>query len=281
MSLLAVLVTILAISCKAAAPKDFVEVIGGTVNGGTAYASGDNDYIFITGRNVKINDFYACDHEVTQAEYETYCLESIKTHGRGANYPAYYVSWYDALVYCNRRSLAEGLTPCYTINGSTKPNDWGTVPTEQKDKIWDSAVCNFGANGYRLPTEVEWEFLARSGNVMREVQSEFAGSDSIDDVAWYCNNSGDTTHEVKMKASNALGLFDMSGNVWEWCWDWYGGIDISTANSGVSSGSFRVCRGGSWYNSASSASVSYRGSGYPYFRHFNLGFRVVRSSLSN
>ena len=124
------------------------------------------------------------------------------------NNPVNYVSWYDALVYCNNLSIAEGLTPYYSINGSTDPEDWGDVPRYEQAPsytTWAAATCNFNANGYRLPTEAEWEWLARGGQ-----DYDYAGSDTLDEVAWYTDNTDDKgTREVKTKAPNGYGLYDM------------------------------------------------------------------------
>ncbi|MBO6131182.1 MAG: SUMF1/EgtB/PvdO family nonheme iron enzyme [Treponema sp.] len=224
--------------------------------------------VFIKGRTVEIWARWCSDHEVTQSEYERYCSyggdeSPSDTYGIGSNYPAYFVSWYDALVYCNRRSIGEHLTPCYTINNSTNPDDWGSVPTEA-DETWDAVTCDFTANGYRLPTEVEWEYLARGGNTSNSNQTIYSGSDTIDDVAWYPDNSGGKTHEVKTKAPNALGLYDMSGNVWEFCWDWR-------------SSESRVRRGGTWNHRLCELGKDDAGLS-PFRRNFDYGFRVVRSS---
>ncbi len=229
--------------------------------------------VFITGRTVEIWARWCCDHEVTQAEYQT-VMGSNPSCFSGTNRPVENVSWYDALVYCNKRSLAEGYTPCYTISGKTDPSDWGTVPSSS-DATWNAVTCNWSANGYRLPTDAEWEYFARGGNTS---QSKYSGSDKLKNVAWCDENSEDQTHEVKTKAANALGLYDMSGNVWEWCWDWYGAINKNTPFTGVDSGTQRISRGGA-YNSSGGCKVSYRsGSPATYYGTFVHGFRVVRSS---
>ena len=269
-------------------PEGFVKVTGGTVTGDTKYASSDNDYIFIAGRTVTISDMYVCDHEVTQAEYEKYCKygssSPSSSYGDGDNYPAYYVNWYDAIVYCNLRSIDEGLTPAYKIGGETDPRKWsgivgdsvnGYCGPSSSNSTWDALTYDKEANGYRLPTEAEWEYIAREAGTST---TTYSGSDTIDDVAWYSSNSSSKTHEVKGKNANSLGIYDMSGNVLEWCYDWYGTVSSITADIGASSGSYRVRRGGSWYYIASRCAVSYRYYNSPSGRSDSCGFRVVRSS---
>ena len=142
-------------------------------------------------------------------------------------------------------------------------------------KPWDALTYDKEANGYRLPTEAEWEYIAREAGTST---TTYSGSDTVDEVGWLYNNSSSKAHEVKGKNANSLGIYDMSGNVWEWCYDWYGTVSSTTADTGASSGSNRVPRGGSWCYNASNCAVSYRNNNNPNNRNNNYGFRVVRSS---
>lgn len=266
-------------------PEGFVLVEAGTFKMGSNEGYGDNKPV----HEVTITTpFYMGKYEVTQAEYEKYCSygssSPSSSYGDGDNYPAYYVSWYDALVYCNKRSMAEGLTPCYSINDSTDPAAWGDVPTSS-NSTWNAVICNWNANGYRLPTEAEWEYAARAGDNTVESLTYSGTSDvnQLGEYAWYYSNSNSTTHEAGTKLPNAFGLYDMSGNVWEWCWNWFtdsynaeteGGSDPT----GSSAGSYRVYRGGSWGSDSGFCAVSCRSSSYPGDRVSILGFRVVRAS---
>ena len=261
-------------------PEGFVKIPATSIDGTKTWTPSSS--VFVSGRKLEIASFYMSDHPVTRGEYKTlmgsdpsyasaYDKDGNELTGDDnvKNNPVNYISWYDALVYCNTRSIKEGLTPCYKIDGKTDPSEWGAVPTEN-NSTWDAATCDSKANGFRLPTEVEWEWAARGGE-----KYTYAGSDTIGDVAWYGKNG---TRDVKTKKANAYGLYDMSGNVWEWCWDWYGSISSNTPASGPASGSYRCLRGGSWYFNAGFAQVSYRSYSCPSNRSLYYGFRLVRSA---
>ena len=268
---------------KIIVPAGFRFVKGATITGTESWTP--SSVVFVSGRKLTIPDLIVSDHEVTRGEYKAVMGSDPSTASANdkdgnelegdavLNNPVNYVSWYDALVYCNKLSMLENLTPCYSIDGSTDPDDWGEVPTSS-NSTWNAATCNYEAEGYRLPTEAEWEWLARGGE-----NYVYAGSDNVDDVAWYTSNTNDTgTREVKTKAPNGYGLYDMSGNVYEWCWDWYGSISDSSAADGATSGSYRVNRGGSWYSYGSYCKVALRDYYYPYSRYNSCGLRVVRPS---
>ena len=200
-------------------------------------------------RRVTVDGFYIGMLEVTQSQWEKVVGTSIhqqkskagghSTYGVGPDYPMYYVSWDEAMEFCRLLSNKTGRT-------------------------------------YTLPTEAQWEYAARGGN--KNEGTKYAGSNMIDAVAWYPDNSGSSTHIVGSKRANALGIYDMSGNVCEWCKDWYASSYVSydTNNPvGPSSGDSRVNRGGTWIDSASRCRVANRNGNSPGFRHGAIGFRVV------
>ena len=190
-------------------------------------------------------NYYMGETEVTQALWYAVMGQNPtsdgsqweSTYGLGDSNPAYYVSWNDCQTFISKLNALTGVT-------------------------------------FRLPTEAEWEFAAKGGN--KSQGYTYAGSNKLGDVAWYSGNSSSKTHEVATKAPNELGLYDMSGNVWEWCQDLYGSYSSSaqTDPTGPTSGSLRVLRGGSWDSDAANCRVADRGWTYATYRSGNLGFRL-------
>ncbi len=262
----------------------FVFVEGGTYQMGDATISG------ATPHSVTVSDFFISDHEVTQSEYSSLCKypsdPPSNSLGKGGSYPAYNVSWYDAIVYCNLRSIREGLTPCYKLEGETNSKIWPSVqessgkycgPSSSSTK-WNEIELDIEANGYRLLTEAEWEYAARGGN--KSHGYIYSGSDTLSDVGWLNSNYGSQScHVIRQKQPNELGIYDMSGNLAEWCWDWKGDYSSEPQINpvGPSSGSARVFRGGSCYSGSNACTVTYRASIWGSDNDYGKGFRIARS----
>jgi len=265
--------------------KEFVKVTGSLVYRGTEITPGLKDYkyfdYFSDYYSVLLSDFYICSHEVTQDEYEK-VMKSNPSSGNSTDEfnerqecrPVENISWYEAIAYCNSRSVQEGLNPCYRIND--RVDFYETIPTVINTS-WNNIICDTSANGYRLPTEVEWEYAARGGYIgfINEKQNKYSGSDTLGDVAWYKSNSSDKTHQSSQKLSNLMGLYDFSGNVSEWCFDIYS----KEKNYSDSTGINRVIRGGSYEDIEDNCKLSYRKSSAPTIKYKNVGLRLVRSSL--
>ena len=241
----------------------FVLVQGGTFNMGTDRFV---EPIESPPHSITVNSFWLAKTETTFEDYDKFCFDTKRDTmgsagwGRGKQ-PAIYVSWNDAVAYCNWLSGKEKLSKCYLIDST------GAV------KYLDTA------KGYRLPTEAEWEFAARGGN--KNQGHIYAGADSIKEAVWYKDNSEGRAHPVGQKAPNELGLFDMDGNVWEWVWDIFDGYyyHISPPDNpeGPATGPYRVMRGGAFYNTDSYARVFTRQNSYVVFRQNSVGFRIART----
>lgn len=231
----------------------FVYVQGGSFFMGSE--NGDEDEK--PAHKVTIGSFYICNHEVTQSEWLC-VMENNPSYYKGEKRPVEQVSWFDAIEYCNLLSKKEGLEPCYEKEGK-------------------NYICNFAKNGYRLPTEAEWEYAASGGLKRRD--NKYSGGNFLDDFAWYENNCNNSQNVMTLRP-NELGLYDMSGNVWEWCWDKYGKYSKSAQINplGVSSGSERVMRGGRWRSHDSDCRVTNRSSYSPKDAYYGIGFRVVRTA---
>lgn len=258
-------------------PAGVVYVPGGTFTMGNTRGGGNSNEL--PTHSVTLNPFFIGKHQVTQGEYQAIMgINPAHSYGEGSNYPVYNISWYDAIKYCNLRSIHEELTPVYSIGGSTNPGDWGTVPS-LNNATWNAVTCNWNADGYRLLTEAEWEYAARGAADNPDYL--YSGSDIIGEVAWYDYNSDNTTNPVGLRVANGLGIYDMSGNVSEWCWDWHDSSYYSYSPSenptGPSDGLNRMLRGGSWYNTSNNNRVSYRNCSIPNLRYNTIGLRICRA----
>jgi len=262
--------------CRAAAAEQMVLVRSGTFEMGDVLGDGDDWERPV--HPVTVGSFYLGKTEVTFIEYDAFCVATGRSKpadagwGRGKR-PVINVSWYDALAYCNWLSEQQGLTMVYTISERSVTADWN-------------------ADGYRLPTEAEWEYAARSGgkrvrfgngkDVADPSEINFAGSAAYKTDYSRAGVFREKTIQVGSFRPNDLGLHDMTGNVWEWCWDWFGEDYYAKSEQdnprGPGSGSRRVLRGGSWGNPPGNVRVAYRNGRDPSTGDFDYGFRLAKAA---
>ena len=273
-------------------PKSSVEMVqipAGTFTMGSPMTEPGRYYDETQHQVTLTSGFYMGKYQVTQKEFREVMGilddRTTTTYGKGDNYPIYYVNWYDAIVFCNKLSMMEGLTPAYCISGSTDPTAWGAIPISS-NATWNAVEIVAGSTGYRLRTEAQWEYACRAGtttgfnwdtNTIISTQANYDAS-HLD----FCNLVAgiylERASEVGSYAPNAWGLYDMHGNVWEWCWDWYGSYvsGAQTDPTGAVAGTNRVERGGSWFHYGRYARSALRGISNPGYRGILFGFRVVR-----
>lgn len=277
-------------------PTDMALIPANSFQMGNGFAEGDLDELPVHG--VNLSAFYIGKYEVTKALWDSVRAWGAANGytdlpvggGKSAAHPVHSINWYAMIKWCNARSQRDGLTPCYTVGSEI-----------YKTGNSDAVICNWNANGYRLPTEAEWEKAARggltgkrfpSGDTISHSEANYlALSSFVFDLSGLVNNyhpgynDGITPYSAPVDdlAPNGYGLHHMAGNMWEWCWDWYDSgyyaISPGADPRGPSSGAYRVIRGGGWGYGASYCRVADRGDDSPSYFFNDIGFRLARSAV--
>jgi formylglycine-generating enzyme required for sulfatase activity len=245
--------------------NDMVLIPAGTFQmGNTSAFSGESDETPVHSVTIS-RDFLMSKYEVTQKQYVD-VMGTNPSYFKGDNLPVEKVNWYEAVDFCNKLSEKEDLQLCYSGTG-------------------DAIVCDWNANGYRLPTEAEWEYACKAGSTTDFYNGSLTNENcspldaNLDQIGWYCGNENTKTRDVGLKQPNAFGLYDMIGNVFERCWDWFSAYTNTAVTDpvGPTVGSKRVFRGGSWDYYAYYCRGAIRLVSYPGRPYSDLGFRVVRT----
>lgn len=250
------------------APRNInmVDVSGGTFEMGSPESDDYSDANERPQHMVTVSSLFVSDAEITEHQFFDIMSDGLESFSGCADCPSVAVTFLDAIQFCNALSIIEGLEPAYDFYG-------------------DEIQLLPDTNGYRLPTESEWEYLCRAGSEMVLTNGDLSVccdqyDENLDAVAWYGYNAGETVHPVAMKEANAFGLYDVHGNVREWCWDWLAdySADAQENPTGPATGTYKTVRGGSWNSGANLCRSAKRVGMGPGWSDFETGFRIVRSS---
>jgi len=258
-------ITLLISGCARHKSPDMIFIDGGTFVMGSPFDEPERDFDEMQ-REITLDSFYIGVYEVSQKEYRQIKRKN-PSHFKGDNLPVDTINWYNALDFCNRLSVKEGLNPVYRFSG--------------ENVLWDRT-----ANGYRLPTEAEWEYASRAGTASPFSTGENITVNQANFNGNYPYNDGEmgsfrgTTIDVGSFLPNQWGVYDMNGNVFEWCWDWhdYYNREQNINPRGAETGTNRVIRGGSWANGGYVLRSAYRGIYIPGGGNERIGFRLARNA---